>query len=357
VLVRGGYDARFVPPASLLFGRAGTLYTVALDPQRGEVRGDPHPLVPGVSMESFFVQVHAASSTNAVLAYVPGSERARGRLAWVDEGGRTELVPSPPMTFGVVSISPDGRRIAAHVADVTDYIWVYDVERREGRRLPAGERRGWPLWSRDGRSIAFRAWQDGSNSSKVVSQRLDGGTVQELVAAGGAVPYPYSWSPDGSVLAINLISERGISYVKTGSAPQPAHKGEYSGLMPTFSPDGRWVAYGSVETGQTEIFVRSYPDGQIVRQVSTSGGLEPVWCQSGELFYRNGNRWFSVRIRTAPDLQWDAPRLRFETDFIDTPGRSYDVSGDGKRLLVVKRAESDTRNRVDLMLNWTGAVR
>ena len=78
-----------------------------------------------------------------------------------------------------------------------------------------------------------------------------------------------------------------------------------------------------------------------------------MWCECGELFYRNGNRWFSARIRTAPELQWDAPRLRFQTDFIDTPGRSYDVSPDGKRLLVVKRAEPDIRNRIDLVLDWT----
>lgn len=73
-------------------------------------------------------------------------------------------------------------------------------------------------------------------------------------------------------------------------------------------------------------------------------------------FYRSGNRWFSVRIRTAPRLQWDAPHLRFETDFIDTPGRSYDVSSDGKRLLVVKRTEPDIRTRIDLVLNWTAAL-
>jgi Tol biopolymer transport system component len=357
VLLRAGYDARFVPPASLLFGRAGTLYAVAFDPQRGEVTGDPQPLVSGVSMESFFGQVHAASTTPDVLAYVPGGERARGRLAWVDEKGAAEFVPSPPMTFGVMNVSPDGRRIAAHVADVTDYIWIYDLDRREGRRMPGTERRGWPLWTRDGQSISFRAWQELSTSSSVVSQRLGGGSNgEELVSAGGVAAYPYSWSPDGKVLALSMLSDRSIGYVKAGSAPQPAGKGEHTGLMPTFSPDGRWVAYGSVETGQTEIFIRSYPDGKTVRQISADGGLEPVWCQSGELFYRSGNRWFSVRIRTAPELQWDPPRLRFETDFIDTPGRSYDVSPDGKRLLVVKRAEPDVRNRIELVLNWTGVL-
>lgn len=196
------------------------------------------------------------------------------------------------------------------------------------------------------------------SASRVVSERIGGsGAAEELVEAGAASTTPYSWSPDGTVLAVGMMSaERSIAFVKPGSARERTGKGAYTGLMPTFSPDGRWVAYGSVETGRTEIFIRSYPDGQTLRQISADGGLEPVWCPSGELFYRSGNRWFSVSIRTAPELQWGAPRLRFETDFIDTPGRSYDVSSDGKRLLVVKRAEPDISNRVELVLNWTAAL-
>ena len=357
ILVRAGYDARFVPPASLLFGRGGTLYAVAFDPQRGEVTGDPHPLVSGVSMEAFFVQVHAAASEAAVLAYVPGVERSRGRLAWVDSEGRTDFIPSPAMTFGIVDLSPDDQRIAVHVGDVTDHIWIYDVARREGRRVPMGARSGWPIWNNDNESVTFRTWQERSSDSRVMSQRIGGGADEELVGAGTAAATPYSWSPDGTVLAVSMMStDRSVAFVTPGNPRTHAGTGAYEGLMPTFSPDGRWVAYGSVETGRTEIFIRSYPDGQTVRQISAEGGLEPVWCPSGELFYRSGNRWFSVRIRTSPELQWDGPRLRFETDFIDTPGRSYDVSSDGTRLLVVKRAEPDIRNRIDLVLNWTAAL-
>jgi hypothetical protein len=82
------------------------------------------------------------------------------------------------------------------------------------------------------------------------------------------------------------------------------------------------------------------------------GGLEPVWCTCGELFFRKGNQWLSSTVRTEPTLTWDPPRPVFLTDFVDTPGRSYDVSPDGKRLLVVKRAEPDIRSRVHLLVNW-----
>jgi len=125
-----------------------------------------------------------------------------------------------------------------------------------------------------------------------------------------------------------------------------------------FSPDGRWIAYNSNETGRYEIWVRSFPDGDIVHQISVDGGIEPVWCREcGELFYRQGNRWMSSAVTLEPELAWEPPRLVFETDFIDTPGRSYDVSPDGRRLLVVKRTEEPTRTKLHVVHNWFDELR
>jgi hypothetical protein len=90
--------------------------------------------------------------------------------------------------------------------------------------------------------------------------------------------------------------------------------------------------------------------------LSPDGGVEPVWLPSGELFYRQGNRWMSARVQVGSDLRWAPPQQAFETSFIDTPGRSYDVSPDGQRLLVVKRAETDMRSKVRLIQNWIGAA-
>jgi hypothetical protein len=120
----------------------------------------------------------------------------------------------------------------------------------------------------------------------------------------------------------------------------------------TFSPDGRWFAYSSAESGQSEIWVRSFPDGKTARQISVDGGIEPRWCRCGELFYRKGAVWLSTRISTQHELRWDPPHVAFQTDFIDTPGTSYDVSPDGQRLLVVKRATPDIRNKLHVITNW-----
>ena len=127
------------------------------------------------------------------------------------------------------------------------------------------------------------------------------------------------------------------------------------GVLSSFSPDGRWVAYWDAQ-GRSEVFIRSYPAGDVTRQFSVGGGIEPLWCANGELFYRKGNQWMSSAVRTTPELGWDPPRQVFQTDYLETPGRSYDVSADGQRLLVVKRAEPDIRDRIHVITNWTSSL-
>ena len=120
---------------------------------------------------------------------------------------------------------------------------------------------------------------------------------------------------------------------------------------------GRWLLHNSTQTtGTEEVFIRSYPEGKVVKQVSIGGGIEPRWNPSGELFYRNGHRWFSTHVSIGPEPHWDPPRLVFDTEFIDTPGMSYDVSRDGQRLLVVKRAQPVSQSKINLIVNWFEAL-
>jgi len=349
VLVQSGYDGRYFPSGHLLFGRAGSLFAVRFDPIRQEVLGDAVQVVAGVSMESLFGQVHAAASTNGLIAYVPGGERALGRLAWVDRQGHTDYLPAPTRVYGVLDLSPDGSRVGVHVADVTDYIWTYDIARGEGRKLTltAGEHSGWPVWSPDNRMFVFEAWRSDGQGRLLLRAADGGGSVTEILPGSGRRSVtPFSWSPDGRVLAVT-----GIAGGFFDLRDHAKRIGESVGSMPHFSPDGRWIAYGVGDAGRSDIFIRSYPDGKMTRQFSPDGGIEPVWCACGELFYRKGNQWMSSRVQTDPELHWDPPKLAFQTDFIDTPGRSYDVSP-GKRLLVVKQAEPDVRSRIGIVTNW-----
>jgi WD40 repeat protein len=351
VVQRSGYDGRY-EGGHLLFGRAGSLLAVPFDVVERRTMGEPRVVAAGVSMDSIFGVVHAAVAEGAI-AYVPGGNRSLGRLAWVDRQGAVEYLPVPARVYGVLDLAPSGDRLAVHVGDVSDYVWVYDIVRREGRRLAAGEGTGWPIWNRDGPTITHTSRRS-SDAVSVVVQSADGaGDTRRLVsdvATDNVIAE--SWSPDGRFLALALVG-RGLRRALLSADGRleriDSRVDQYGN---SFSPDGRWLAFGSTDTGQFEIYVESFPDRKAVRQISTDGGLEPRWCPCGELFYRNGNRWMSVKIRTEPELQWDPPQLAFQTDFIDTPGRSYDVSPDGKRLLVVKRAEPDERRRIHLVTNW-----
>jgi dipeptidyl aminopeptidase/acylaminoacyl peptidase len=234
---------------------------------------------------------------------------------------------------------------------VNDYIWIWDILRREGRRVINKTAEGFPIWSRDGGRLSGRSASRAGVQTAFVHDVQASGVVSEgrtFENVGGRVA---SWSPQGDVVAVGLTAPRNhIEFVSPGKQLNIAG---FDAVFADFSPDGRWVVYQSSQTGTAEISIRSYPEGKVVGQVSTGGGVEPRWKQSGELFYRNGRRWFSTRVSTDSQLHWDPPHLAFESDFIDTPGMSYDVSRDGTRLLIVRRAQPVSRSKINLIVNWS----
>jgi eukaryotic-like serine/threonine-protein kinase len=352
-LIRSGYGARYVAPGYLLFARAGCLMVVSFDADRGEVSGEPITIAMKVDMDSLFSQVQASATINALLAYVPGGDLSIGRLAFVDRQGKTEYLDAPAQVYGVVELSPDGKRLAVQVADVQDYVWIYAMERKEGRRLQSSDPAGWPLWRPDGRAIAMTTWNSGKYT--VVLRNPDEGmNTNSGQAVAGINTESGSWSPSGRLLAAQDFESDRIRFISFESHVDSL---QIDGFFPSFSPDEKWIAYNYSQSGQRQIYIRSYPDGKINRQLSINGGIEPRWKPSGELFFRNGNRWFSTHVSTTPELHWGPPRLAFETDFIDTPGMSYDITPDGQRLLVVRRAQAINPTRIEILMNWTEAVK
>jgi Tol biopolymer transport system component len=271
-------------------------------------------------------------------------------VARIDRDGNQEFLPVPDNVYGALDLDPTDRKLAIHVADVESYVWTYDIPGGRGSRLP-GRRTGWPVWSSDGTVIGYT--DDSDETLRFES--VGGSTAVRPTVPNAESARIASWSPDDRTVSISRqiegLNQFGFLDLEDGTVTWVDHGG-HSRWGPAFSPDGKWVAYSSNETGAWEVWVRSYPGGSVSRQISDGGGMETVWAPSGELFYRRGDRWMSVTITTEPTLSWSAPRQVFQADFIDTMGRSYDVSSDGQSLYVVKQPVPPDGTRVHVVTGW-----
>jgi serine/threonine-protein kinase len=347
VLVRSAYGARYVPDGHLIFARGGSLFAVRFDASRGTVEGNPVTIASGVSMESAFGMLQA-SAARGVLAYVPGGDISRGKLAWVDRRGVVTFIDAPEMTYGEIDLAPDDQHIVLHISDVQDYLWVWNLGRHEGQRVAFAEAEGFPRWSADGRRLAGIVL----GKSRVAIHDVDraGHVGEGTLLPDSALSIDY-FSPNGDVLAVGRSGSpfrTGFIALSAGAPKAPP----IDGNLVTFSPDGKWLAYTRSERGHPEVFIRSFPEGRDVGQVSQGGGIEARWKPSGVLYFRNGHRWYETKVTTQPEPRWDPPRQVFDVDFIDTDGYSYDVSRDGQRLLVVKRDHPMETSRIELITNW-----
>ena len=349
-VVRSGYAARYIEPGYLLFARASNLMATRFDRTSGESVGEPVTLASGVAMESLFGMLHADSSISGLAAYIPGRDLSVGKLAWIDRQGGVEYLDVPERVYGVLDLTSDEMRVAVHVADVKDYIWIWDLLRHEGRRVANQSSEGWPSWSHNGRQLA------GTGPGRIypiIHDVQSGGTVSEGRRLGDRTGFVAAWSPRDDVVALSAFPQLRVEFVGLHA---PINVPTIEGTQPTFSPDGHWIAHFSSQAGTGEIFLRSYPEAKIAGQVSIGGGTEPRWMPNGDLYYRDGGRWFSTRVvTTGSEPQWERPQLVFDTEFIDTPGMSWAVSADGRRLLVVKRTESISPTTINLIVNWFDA--
>lgn len=348
-----GFDARWMPTGHLAFGRNGHLFTVPFNLQEARTEGEPQLVLENVAMDSTFHQVYMDLSDNGTLVFVPGSDRAVGQLVSVDLDGQERSLLPKPGRFGVLDVNAGDNEIALQVADVKDYVWTYDLVERKGRKLAGSSGFGWPKYAADG-SLAITENTEATLDTRVKIIPADGSAPRLVMDSTEIEGVVSDWSPDGALLALsNWQTSRFGLFEASGNGDLQEFSSGSLEWGAVFSPDGRWLAFSSDETGRFEIWVRSVTEGGQRRQVSVNGGIESVWCPCGKIFFRRGDEFWSIPVRTEPELSFGAEELVFTvSDFLDTPGRSYDVSSDGKMLYTLKRSEPAIVDRVHVISNW-----
>jgi serine/threonine-protein kinase len=367
-LIHGGTDARYVPTGHLIYVRAGTLFAVGFDPVTRTLAGAPAPMLEGVSQATSGATGAAQFSVarQGSMAYVSAGTQAVAKraLVWVDRQGREEPINAPARAYQYARLSPDGARIALDIRDQEDDIWVWDVARDAIARVTfdkAADR--YPVWSSDSRRLVYSSARAGG--ANLFWQSADGtGTVTRLTESPNA-QYPTTASPDGIWL---LYEEQtpAAAYTKMLALDDdreslPLVKSLFAGQNAEMSPDGRWLIYQSAESGKDEIYARPFPD--VMRgcwQVSKGGGLQPAWSRSGtELFYLSpAGAVMSVRIAKGNEWTSTAPVKLFEGKYyFGGPGigRTYDVSPDGQRFLMIKPTGAEQTaalSTIVVVQNW-----
>ena len=216
-----------------------------------------------------------------------------------------------------------------------------------------------PVWTPDGKRIAFNSDRKGPNN--IFWQLADGSGGLERLTTSEYTDTPKSWSPDGQLLAfIEITPNTGYDIWvlrMSDRKAQPFLRTPFNESVPQFSPDGHWLAYVSDESGHFEVYVQPYPGPGGKWQISTEGGMEPVWNSNGrELFYRSGDKMMAVDIATQSGFTVGKPRMLFEGRYLPTPATfpNYDVSPDGQRFLMLKPFDQAQAapTQVNVVLNW-----
>jgi serine/threonine-protein kinase len=365
VVQRGGYHGRYLRSGHLVFIREGTLLAAPFDLDRLELTGPPVPALEGVTANSANGGAQFAFSGNGTLIYMPGQSAGfSAPIHWMDREGKTTPLRAAPANWGNIFFSPDGRRLAMQIHDGSQSdVWVYEWERDTLTRLTfdaTNDRK--PVWTTDGGRIVFLS-RRADNTANLYWQQANGTGEAERLTESKNPQVPASWHPSGKFLAFCEINPQTgndlmilpmegdeASGWKPGK-PTVFLNSPFEEQEPMFSPDGRWLAYQSNESGRREVYVRSFPGGGGKSQISTDGGAFATWSQTRqELFYGTNDQ----RIMVVPyTVEGDAFRAEKPKPWSPAlvrprgPWRSFDLHRDEKRVAVLKSEEGSAEVKRD----------
>jgi eukaryotic-like serine/threonine-protein kinase len=330
-----------------------------------QLKGDPFLLVEHISSEGSRY-VSASVSQDGTLVYGQGDSLAAEQLTWLDRGGRALATVGDPAPYLSLALSPDERRIAVGLGTGTPAnrdIWIIDIARNVSSRwtFDAGTDES-PVWSPDGTRIAFQGQRSGKVSLR---QQLISGTAADeslLDDPSDLSLGPSDWSADGRFIAYTSTSS-GSSDVWAlplfgDRKPFPVVRTPAQETSAVFSPDVRWIAYATNETGQGNIFVQPFPGTGGRHQISREGGGRPVWRADGkELFYVGADgTMMSVPIDTTNQFNAGVPQALFSTTVRVGANQRFAVTKDGKRFLISAPPQQSRVAPITVLTNWTAAI-
>jgi serine/threonine-protein kinase len=348
-----------------------TLMAVPFDAGKVRTMGPAVPVVQNVRVERgvFPGSGFAVSSSGFLIHANPSADDSQQHiLVWVDRSGREEPLRAPPRRYASARLSPDGTRIALDVRQDENDIWVWSLDRATLTPVTAGpDLERFPIWSPDGKRVVFGSPRN-NRADNVYSQAADGtGTIDRMTTNESAQQSPQTFLPDGSLLFAEWTTEgTNLQTLSTTGDIRLLFRTPYRIASAEISPDGRLLAYASNDTGRTEVYVRPFPniEGQRVL-ISTGGGFRPVWSPNGgELFYVVGTSPDPVSVMAASvesrsPIKMSSPRKLIEGAFESSAAntmRTFDVSPDGRRFLMIKNANPASGDiqpaSLTVLVNW-----
>ena len=350
----------------LLFLREATLMAQPLDVERLELTGEPFPVAERVG--AYLGLPFFTVSANGVLAWRSGGPGDRYKAVWFDRAGKAEETLGPGGIFsGGLALSPDGKRLAVAQTDQGGNrdIWIVDIARGIPTRFtfdPAIDTG--PHWSPDGSRVAFTSDRGSADIFDIYQKDSSGSGTEQLLLKGGTVD---DWSPDGRLLLYSVADLKAKydlwTFALSDRKRTPYLQTPFNERQGQFSPDGRWIAYISDESGQYQVYVQSFPTGAGKFQISTGkGGAQPRWRRDGkEIFYlAPDGRLMAVDVKTAPRFEAGAPKAlvdaRMPPSALGPVWFYYDISPDGRRFLITTAgdgaAQSAPSMPINVVVNW-----
>ena len=358
-VVESTANAAYAAPGYLLFYRDKTLYAQPFDLKRFALTGEPTVILPDVQFLPQVKRAVFAVSDQGLLLAQSGSEAALSQLMWFDRKGNAVGMVGKPEVYGNVFLSPNGKSVATDKTDMGSLnidVWTYELQGDSGKRLtfdPAID--SVPVWSPDAARVVFAS--NRQTYFGLYLKNSDGATDEKGIVQDEVGNFPSDWSRDGKYILFCRGSDLGlVTFPELKSslflkAPSVLRNGQ-------FSPDGKWVAYASNESGKWEIYVTSFPDARGRWQISSSGGEQPRWRGDGkELFYLSlDGKMMAAPVTTGTHFDAGTPVVLFQS----TPRQPvlvydlfvYDVSRDGQRFLINTQVKQGDSAPMSVILNW-----